>query len=251
MMRAYLPACAYATARGHRAAQSKETSEPLPILPRGIGKPMQFRVGFFMLKGKTMPLNKSELALVAAIDDKGFGFAEAVHRACAKAVAKAYTTADDGGEFARAIFAALPVYAMRPVAEWLRKHGLAVSIDGKKGELSRIGGILRPKFQRRDIEEAKRNPPLAMVDAHVPSTKPRAAKEDVRTIKAKAADAVAAFVARQKKADPEVGAAINSMLGKPAWVARLDELNLSAEEVDQIVDAVFAARAQGALKAAA
>ena len=196
-------------------------------------------------------MNKSELALIAAIDDKGFGFAETVHRACAKAVAKAYTTQNDAGEFARAIFGALPVYAMRPVAEWFRKHGLAVSIDGRRGELSRIGGVLKPKFQRRDIEEAKRNPPLALVGAHVPATKARVPKEDVRTVKAKAADAVAAFIARQKKADADVGAAINAMLGKPAWVAKLDELNLSAEEVDQIVDAVFAARATGALKAAA
>lgn len=193
-------------------------------------------------------LTIKESALVSSLSNLGFDLGTQLHATGCKAIAKAYSSKDDGGEFARAIYDAIPFYAQKPFAGWLRRHGLNVAMGGTAKDKAIIGGILNSKNADKHIRASKEDVViLPLVAAHVPAKKEKkavAAGRPQAEIVAAAKKKFAAFVESAKKADPEVGAAINQLIQKPAWMDKLASLNLDAEEVDMIVEAIMAERMQ-------
>jgi len=193
-------------------------------------------------------LTIKESALVASLSNLGFDLGVQLHATGCKAIAKAYSSKDDGGEFARAIYEAIPFYAQKPFAGWLRRHGLNVAMGGTAKDKAIIGGILNSKNADKHIRASKEDVViLPLVAAHVPAKKEKkaiAAGRPQAEIVAAAKKKFAAFVESAKKADPEVGAAINQLIQQPTWADTINKLNLSKEELDMVVLAVMDYRAE-------
>ena len=192
-------------------------------------------------------LTIKESALVASLSNLGFALGVQLHATGCKAIAKAYSSKDDGGEFARAIYDAVPFYAQKPFAGWLRRHGLNVAMGETAKDKAIIGGILNSKNADKHIRASKEDVViLPLVAAHVPPKKEKKAVPAGRPqaeIVAAAKKKFASFVESTKKVDPEVGAAVNQLIQKPAWMDKLAALNLTQEEAEEIVDAIRDARA--------
>jgi len=191
-------------------------------------------------------LTVKESALISSLSNLGFDLGMQLHATGCKAIAKAYSSKDDGGEFARAIYDAIPFFAQKPFAGWLRRHGLNVAMGETAKDKAIIGGVLNSKNADRHIRASKEDVViLPLVAAHIPAKKekkPVAAGRPQAEIVAAAKKKFASFVESAKKADPEVGAAINQLIQKPAWMDKLAALNLTQEEAEEIVDAIRDAR---------
>jgi len=193
-------------------------------------------------------LTIKETNAISTLSNLGFDLGIHLHATGCKAIAKAYSSKDDGGEFARAIYDAIPFFAQKPFAGWLRRHGLNVAMGETAKAPAIIGGVLNSKNADKHIRSSKADSIiLPLVASHVPAKKEKKAVAVGRPqaeIMEAAKKKFAAFVESAKKADPEVGAAINQLIQKPAWVDKLAALNLDAEEVDMIVDAILTERMQ-------
>lgn len=163
-----------------------------------------------------MALSAKEKTLVSSMSDHGFDFATSLHAVAYKAISKAFCDKEDHGEFAAAVFKACPTYAQKPLASWLRRHGLNITTDSVVGNTD-VGGPTDYKKSDYHIRSAKADCNiLPLVQSHI-VRKEKPAKEYLGTLKEQAAAEVEKLVKRVKgdknrPNGPEVAATINVML---------------------------------------
>lgn len=190
-----------------------------------------------------MALTLKEQSLVSSLSNLGFDMASQLHAVAYKAICKAYSSLD-GGEFARAVFHAVPLYAQESLARWFKRHGLNVSVDGPKGSKSIIGGVLKTANERRDVTAAKQDCIiLPVVAGNLPAQKDKTtvdADRPLSEVVKEAEKALTSFVASQKKKDARVGAVVNDRI--TAGKNPLAELNLTIEEIAAVKEFVTSQR---------
>lgn len=151
---------------------------------------------------------------------------------------QAYCDKNDAGEFARVLFNAVPRYAQLPLAKWIRKYGLNVTIDHSNVGKTLIGGVLNPKKSEQHISDSKNDVYiLPIVDAHV-MKKTVVKKEKTGTWSEQAQTAIESLITRTKKESPEVAAVINQRLNSNP----LAELNLTIAEIAAVKEFIAAKR---------
>jgi hypothetical protein len=185
-------------------------------------------------------LTKSELqSIFSAVQttDKGL---ELLNEVARKAVRKAYSNAEDKGEFARTLFGHVADGLKSQLAHFFRRAGLNVTLDGKKDTLSHIGGVVDANKQAK-ILAALPDMYAITLDMEDKSKKP---KKDPEGTWAEQADAwIKSGIARLKKERPEVAGLVNQRLQKPApWVAKLTALDPTPEEILAIIGTIKALR---------
>lgn len=163
------------------------------------------------------------------------------------AVRKAYSAVEDNGEMARELFAASPDCFKSALAHFFRRHGMNVIMDGKKDTLSQIGGVIERAKQAKVFERLASDE--AIVQIVTDKTK-RPPKEYDGTWAEQADAWLKDSLARLKKARPEVAGIVNQRMQTPApWVAKLSSLNLTDEEVQDMIEYVLEVRMETKLRA--
>lgn len=190
-----------------------------------------------------MPMNKSEVSMISNAVETLFSGVESLHAATVYGIKRAYS-AGDKGEFLQALADQIPTAYVAPFSDFIKRAGIYCVTDKKQAV---IGGPTDPKKQREAIAWASSNigALLALVEAHIPARKPREVKAKSGTWAEQADKAIKDFVARQKKANPDVGAIINQAFQRPAWYAKFAALELTEAEVEAIVTAIQAERMAG------